>query len=1282
MLLTLTMSALAQVTTSSMAGKVTLEGTEDEIIGATVQAVHEPSGTRYTAVTNVKGLFSIQGMRTGGPYSVTVSYIGHQTKTFRNITLELAQTYNLPVFLSENTNDLAEIVVTGTASKFSQEKTGAATNINSAQITAMPTVNRSITEFTRLSPYGGSGMSFAGTDGRTANFTIDGSNFNNNFGLSSNLPGGGNPVSIDAIEEMQVVISPYDVRQTNFIGGGVHAITKSGTNTFRGSAYIYHQNENLRGDAVERELISGGREKDQTTTYGFTLGGPIIKNKLFFFVNGEMVKTPTVVNRWRGSLHGEPDADAFLSRTTLDDLEAVSKYMAERYGYNTGSYNSFPADENNYKALARLDWNINDRHHLALRYNYTKNRYWSSPNATSMDGGTRMSGARMSQYSMSFANSMYAMDNLVHSFSFDLNSRLSDNLSNQFLATYSKLDDVRDSESSPFPFIDITRDGNNYMALGYELFTWNNAVHNTIWNLKDDVTYYAGKHKITGGLMFEHQMADNQYMRNGTGYYRYDWAEGMSVADLFNQTPEVFCLTYGYDGESKPAARVQFNKAGIYLQDEWAMTDRFKLSFGTRVDGLFFNNSDLLTNNAIYNLNYGARHIDTGKWPDNSISLSPRLGFTWDVLGNKRLKVRGGTGMFLGRLPLVFFTNMPTNGGLVQYQAQLNAKTKVWDGKTGKAARGYENYSSAYTTDANGNRFIDMSQFAGGPMTTIQQMQEKLFAMGFPQTVTSDMGTVPSAISAVDPKFKLPQVWKSSLAIDYQFPVSFPLSITVEGIFNKMINDVCISDWAIPSVGGFSRFNGLDNHPIYPTGFRTNTKAFVLENTSKGYGWTGNVTINAQPAEWISLMAAYTHTVKKEITGMPGSAAESAFTYVPTVEGPNNIRLHNSQYVTPDRIVANATIHDKCGNHYSFIYETWRGGYNYSYMLTNDMNSDGYAYDAIYVPTDAQAATSYNGKVWTGKGDFRFVSEDDQQRFMEFVHQDGYLKKHQGEYAEAYSVYSPWVHRIDFSYKHDFCLNLGNTSHRLQLSADIKNVLNLFNSSWGVSKYLNPEIGSEARILKYEGVDADGYATFSTPKSISGDTKTFVPYHSLGQCWFASVGVRYMFEGKRNDDCGCSPKTGIERTVYVKDNAELERLNDEVNRLRAQLAMVPDRPDNSKVVTKYEKEYVTYPHYVKFNISDANVADEDVVNLQYVAQMIKSVPQKKFAVTGYADKQTGNDDINGKLSEQRAQNVYNILTQKYGVPASQLALGAKGGVDTMFLGNPDLSRSVIISEVK
>jgi hypothetical protein len=1086
--------AFAQVTTSSLSG-VVVDQNGEPVIGAAVLALHEPSGTVYGAVTNADGRYTIQGMRTGGPYKVDFSCLGYQEATYTGVVLQLAETFTLDAKIAESSEFLeATVVIADAASKFnSQERTGAVTNINNAQITAIPTVNRSITDVTRLSPYGGNGMSFAGSDGRLANFTVDGANFNNNFGLSSNLPGGGNPISIDAIEELQVVISPYDVRQTNFIGGGVNAITKSGTNTFKATAYIYHKNENMQGDAVDGEQIAGARDKNRSTTYGLTLGGPIVKNKLFFFVNAEMSKVPSIVNRWKGSTDGKADADAYISRTTNADLQRVSDFVKNKYGYDTGSWTDFPANESNVKVLARIDWNINQQHKLALRYNFTKNNVWNSPNGTSMDGGTRMADYRMSQKSMSFANAMYSMKNLVNTWSLDLNSRLTDNLSNQFLATYSKLDDIRGTNSEEFPFIDILdgdlmEDGkgtNNYMALGYELFTWNNAVHNTVANIKDDLTWYLGKHKITGGVNFEYQMADNQYMRNGTGYYRYQ-----SVSDFLNgAAPEVVCLTYGYDGEQKPAARVQFYKAGIYAQDEWNATDRFKLTYGLRLDGLFFNNSDLMTNKAVYDLkyypkanNYEETHIDTGKWPTSKVTVSPRVGFTWDVFGNKSLKVRGGTGLFSGRLPLVFFTNMPTNGGLVQYQAQINAKNA--------AARGFS-----------------MDEFAGGLVTdkdgkaTIDALLNKLQSLGYPTTVKPEDGTVPSAVNGVDPKFKMPQVWKTSLAFDYTFPTSFPMSLTAEGIYNKTINAVSISDWSIPDVGGFARFNGADNRPIYPAGYRYATKAFVLENTSKGYGWSANVTFNIQPIESLSFMAAYTHTVSKEITGMPGSAAESAFTYVPTSEGPNYIKLHNSQYVTPDRIVASATHHDKCGNHYSLIYEAWRGGYNYSYMMVNDMNSDGYNYDALYIPTDEQVSN----------GEFRFVSQDDQARFMDYVHKDSYLSKHQGEYAEGYSLYSPWVHRLDLSYKHDFSVMIGKSKNTLQLSVDIKNILNLFNSSWGVAKYLNPAIGSDPRILKYEGVDAQGYATFSTPAAISGSTQTWTYNHSLGQCWYASIGIKYLF---------------------------------------------------------------------------------------------------------------------------------------------------------------------------
>ena len=1108
LLVSFTTAMMAQITTSGMGGKVTADG--EDVIGATIEVVHVPSGTKYQAVTNAKGMYAINGMRPGGPYRVKVSYIGYQSKSFDNVSLQLGQTYNLNVGLNEDAQQLGEVVVNAKATKFTTEKTGASTNIDNQMLQSMPSVSRSITDYTRLSPYGGNGMSFAGADGRTANFTVDGADFNNNFGLSSALPGGGSPISIDAIQEMQVVISPFDVRQTNFVGGGVNAITKSGTNTFRGTAYVYHQNEQMRGDAVDGEQIAGAREKDRTTTWGMTLGGPIIKDKLFFFVNGEMKKIPTVANRWRGSEDGVADANNYLSRTTLADLEKVSNYVRDKYGYDTGSWTSFPADKNNYKLLARLDWNITNQHHLSLRYNYTKNQNWLAPNASSMDGGTRSAYARTSEMAMAYANTMYSMDNNVHSFSFDLNSRFSNDLSNQLLVTYSKLDDVRGTNSSEFPFIDIL-DGNgtNYISLGEELFTYNNAVHNNVWNAKDDVTWYLGAHKLLGGINFEHQMADNSYMRNGTGYYRYN-----TLDDFLNGgTPEIVALTYGYNGEQNPTARVQYSKVGIYLQDEWQATRNFKLTYGLRLDDLFFDNGDLMTNNAIYDLDYNGRHIDTGKWPSSKVIFSPRVGFTWDVMGDQSLKVRGGTGLFSGRLPLVFFTNMPTNSGMVQYQAVVNASTIIadTDSKTKELVfrKGYKNYTGKYTVDDKGKAHVDMTQFNGGLVNengqaSRQALLNKLASLGYPTTISPEDGTLPSSICSVDPNFHMPEVWKTSLAVDYVVPVGFPLTITAEGIINKTVYGTVLNDWAVPDVKGFARFNGADSRHIYPSGYLTGTHAYVLENTHKGYGWSFNLSATAKPWEWMDLYASYTHTASKELTGMPGSNASSVLNYMATVDGPTAVKLHNSQYVTPDRVVASMNLHDKSGNHYSLIYEAWRGNSNYSFMTQNDMNGDGFNYDAIYVPRD--------NEVGVGTGDFRFKTQDDLDRFMAFLHNNSYLKKHQGEYAESYSYYSPWVHRVDFSYKHDFKLNVGQTKHTLQLSFDMKNVLNFFNSKWGVAKYLNPAIGSDgARVLKYEGVDAQGYATFSTPKAVDGNTQSWTYNHAIGQCWYASIGLKYYF---------------------------------------------------------------------------------------------------------------------------------------------------------------------------
>ena len=442
--LLVSLTVLAQVTTSSLNGRIVDENGEP-LYGAVVTAVHTPSGSQYHAVANSDGRYTIEGMRPGNEYEIQFSFLGCSTVTLKDVTLSLGEAYVQNAEL-KSSNELDEVVIVASTSKFTTEKTGASTNITNRQLTAVPMISRSISDIAKISPYA-NGMSFAGGDGRSTNFTVDGANFNNNFGLSDALPGGGSPISLDAIEEVQVVIAPFDVRQSNFIGGGVNAITKSGTNTFKGTAYTYFQNQDSRGNRINGNDL-GARAQESKTIYGVTLGGPIIKNKLFFFVNYEQTKQPGQVIKYRANAGGEANTGN-VSRTTLSDLAAVQKFMSDKYGYDTGSYTDFPADQSNRKILARIDWNIATGHRLALRYNQTNNVAWNAPNGNSSDTGYRLNGTyRVGNQSMAFANNMYSMENNVRTWSLDYNAKLTDKVSNQLLATYSTTEQRATQETS------------------------------------------------------------------------------------------------------------------------------------------------------------------------------------------------------------------------------------------------------------------------------------------------------------------------------------------------------------------------------------------------------------------------------------------------------------------------------------------------------------------------------------------------------------------------------------------------------------------------------------------------------------------------------------------------------------------------------------------------------------------------------------------------------------------------------------------------------------------
>ncbi len=1074
----------AQITTSGMTGRI-VDANNDPLPGATVIATHTPSGTQYGTTTNPEGRFNLQGMRTGGPYNVEVSYIGYSREAFSDINLLLGETFTLNAVLSDGAVELGEVVIVGMrASAFQTDRTGATTNISNQQLTSMPTINRSIQDVARYSPFA-NGMGFAGGDGRSTNFTVDGANFNNNFGLSSSLPGGGNPISLDAIEEMQVVIAPFDVRQTNFIGGGINAITKSGTNTFRGSAYSYLYNQDMRGNSIG-DVDFGDRDEESRQIIGGTLGGPIIKNKLFFFVNGEYELRPGQVVTWRPSDNGIANTDQMLSRTSLSDMELVRQHLIDNYGYNPGSSTDFPADESNRKLLARLDWNINNANKVSLRYNFTKNQGWNPTNGNSTDGGFRnRSMDRISQYSMAFANSIYSSDNIVNSVSLDLNSRISDNLSNKFLTTYTRIQDVRGSTSSPFPFIDIMNgvdgDGNQiiepYMSAGYELFTWNNGVNNNIFNITNNLSYYLGDHNITAGASYEYQMANNSYMRNGTGYYRY-----ASLDDFLNQAaPRDFALTYGYDGELNPAAEVAFNQIGLYAQDEWTVNPNFKLTYGVRADYIQYADN-LIRNNAIYDLDFGGRKIDTGSWPGAKVQVSPRAGFSWDVVGNQTFKLRGGTGLFTGRLPLVFFTNMPTNSGMVQ---------------------GSYRATTTYNEDGSINQVNPALALLAGPMIT--DVDEMIEILNLQNTISPEDGALPRDVNAVDPDFRMPQVWKTSLALDYDVPADFPLSITIEGIYTKSINSVMLQNYNLMQPdNSWERFSGPDDRYIYPDEddiTYASRDAYVLTNTSEGWGAIGNISIFAEPIENLNLMAAYTYTESKEVSGMPGSNAASAYTGLFQVNGPHLPEAQRSQFVIPSKAIASASYRIPYANdHMATTVNLFYAGYSpygYSFTYTNDMNGDGIGTDLIYIPSE--------------KGEINFVSQADEDAFFAFVDQDNYLSRNKGSYAEAYAARAPWTHRFDLRFAQDFSINIAGQKNTLQFNLDILNFGNLLNSEWGVNK--NMFNANNGQILTYEGVDANNEPIFSMVKDDDGNylSESYSTFFNFNQLWQLQIGVRYIF---------------------------------------------------------------------------------------------------------------------------------------------------------------------------
>lgn len=1094
--------AEAQVTTSSMTGLVQDES-NTSVAGATVRVTHAPSGTNYSTLTNAAGRYNIANMRVGGPYVVEVSYVGKAPVTYENIYLQLGAPHVLNVVFVDGATLIDEVYVTARSAS-DVNKTGASTNVGTAQLENLPQVSRSLTEFMRLTPQA-SGNSFAGRDGRYNNLQIDGANFNNGFGLSSNVLPGGNsqPISLDAIQELQVNIAPFDVTQSGFTGAGINAVTRSGTNQFEGSVYGYFTSDYLTGRKI-KDNDPLAPENGTKSTYGFRVGGPIIKDKLFFFVNAERERATGAnasgANLWRASTDGIANPAQNIARPIRTDLESVQSHLRNVWGYDPGRYEGYADDvtQGATKFLVRLDYNINDAHKLSVRYNQVVGKNDAIANGNS-GPNPRSSFQRVSENSITFENGNYGFENIVRSVSAELNSNFSSQLSNQFLATYSRIQDKRSTPSDHlFPYVDIWDGGrgtgnNNYMSFGTELFSYNNDVVNDNYSFINNLTYILGKHTFTGGAAFEIQQFGNSYTRMGTSYYRYASVEDFLTTGTPGEiAPINFGLTYPYEGQDT-YARVNFGLASLYVQDRYSVNDRLSLTLGLRAELPLYLNK-LTANPAIDELELlgvdgQPRHYSSSTWPKSRVILSPRFGFNYDVLGDRSFIVRGGTGIFSGRVPFVWLTNMPTQAGVLQNTIELPAATVApWIGNV--------------TFQPQDPYYYVKNPPAGG---------ENVF-------ISSPSGGAPGTIALVDDNFKMPTVWRSSVGIDYKIP-NTPVTLVADGLYTRDVNS--IFQWNANHLASAHRMdNGTREYfqPGQQTVYNTNTGGvYVLSNTdTKGYSYSATIGATVSRFHNLSGSVYYTYSAAKEVSPNPGSSAGSVWTGQ-TINNPNDQFLHISSYAIPHRVVASVN--------YSFqnssigLYYSGSNDGRFSFINSADINRDGVVGDLIYFPSNTSDIPFVPFSVTLDGQAYNFSVADQVAAFDTFAGANG-LEEYRGDYLPRNGFLFPWHNRFDLRWTQDLFHNVGGEGSKFQFTADLINVGNFLNKNWGISRAFDNNMNQ--LLTRMSQPDADGNYTVRMNHVIKVNEDTGVreailsdtPFRDatgFGTTWSMQLGLRYTF---------------------------------------------------------------------------------------------------------------------------------------------------------------------------
>lgn len=1035
----------AQVTTSSISG-IVVDEKGFPLTGATVEAKHTPSGTFYGAVANLDGRYTIQGMRTGGPYTVKVSFIGYKSVVYNDIYLQLGNVTTVDAALELSANSLDEVVVVGQAAA----QAGASRNFSLAKIQGTPTVDRNLYDIVKNMPvaetFKDGGISFAGINNRYNSFQIDGAVSNDVFGLAASGTNGGqanaNPISLDAIQEIQVVVAPFDVRQGGFTGGGINAITKQGNNEYHASFYTYYHNQNFYGrhDAANDYKYSK-LTKQNLTTIGGSISGPIVKDKLFYFLNIENTKESTPAGYYPGY------NDRSLSPETAQQI-------VDRYEQITGireSYGKRDISRKDFSLLARVDWNINKNHKLALRYQHI-NAYNEAYKSSS------------SVYY--FNNSSYRYNNNTNSFVAELNSQMGDWF-NELRLSYNR---VRDDRVVPYegPLVYLTgipaQDPANTLNvwIGSEASSTANHVHQDVYTVEDNLTWYKGRHTFTVGTHNEFFKLNNLFIQYVTGAWAYSSVENFindkSNTYFFNCTdPSVT------DGNLRYAPTAKAGQFGLYVQDKFDVNRNLQLTYGLRADVPVLFNEPTVNHafNAFATLNrLGVRQ---GEMPGAKVMLSPRIGFRWYTDNSHKTLIRGGVGLFTGRVPFVWLVNAYNNNGIEQTGMSVYNAADI----------------PAITTNTS--------------------------------SLADYLGEQPSPnIVTISKKFRYPQVLRVNLAWEQKLP--YDINFTLEGLYSKTFNNIYFRNVALKETAKIYAVPGVDAS-IAPYFSSDGSYASIIntENTNKGYSYNISAILEKRFNFGLDVMASYTYGRSKSVNDGTSSVALSNWQKCYSVNT-NAPELSFSSFDHPHKVVVSlGYTTPKYANGWlqsslSVIYNGTTGmRYSLTMSESKDFNGDGRKGNSLmYIPTDAEIDVM-NFVDMTAK-DGSVIKSVEQQRteFKQFCGTDDYAKNHRGQYAVRNSNIAPWENRIDLHFAQDIFL-LKNRGSKIQFTFDVMNFANMLNKEWGVH-YATAYVVTPLTVTGVaKGADGNYAPTYQV------NTNTKPAKDNLASRWHAQVGVKLTF---------------------------------------------------------------------------------------------------------------------------------------------------------------------------